>query len=325
MSKPLTVWCNASLSDDAEATIRSAISPSTLALASGAQKSNLVAGGSDEACRSADVALGQPDPADIIASTSLKWIHLTSAGYTRYDRDDIRTALKARGAIMTNSSSVYAEPCAQHLLAMMLGVSRQLPQALINQRSERAWPYLAMRKSTFLLKGQSAILVGFGAIASRLVEMLASFEMKLIGVRRTPTGRESIKTHATGEIDSLLADADHVVNILPSAKGNEHFFDAKRFARIKRGAFFYNIGRGDTVDQNALAAALQSGQLRAAYLDVTTPEPLPPDHELWTTENCFITPHSGGGHLEEPGRQVGHFLANWRAFMGGEAPVDRVA
>jgi len=93
---------------------------------------------------------------------------------------------------------------------------------------------------------------------------------------------------------------------------------------LKRGAIVYNIGRGVTLDQDALKRELNSGRLAAAYLDVTHPEPLPPDHSLWTTPNCFITPHSGGGHSNEKERQVKHFLANLRRFEQGEELIDRV-
>ena len=93
---------------------------------------------------------------------------------------------------------------------------------------------------------------------------------------------------------------------------------------MKRGAVFYNIGRGTTVDQDALGEALRSGQLRAAYLDVTDPEPLPPEHPLWTTPNCVITPHTAGGHADEWVRLVKHFLVNLRRHEAGQPLLDRV-
>ncbi len=93
---------------------------------------------------------------------------------------------------------------------------------------------------------------------------------------------------------------------------------------MKRGARFYNIGRGPTVDQPSLIAALADRHLDAAYLDVTDPEPLPPDHPLWSAPNCFICPHTGGGHREESVRLVRHFLANLALFEAGQPLVDRV-
>jgi phosphoglycerate dehydrogenase-like enzyme len=99
---------------------------------------------------------------------------------------------------------------------------------------------------------------------------------------------------------------------------------AAEFAKMKPSAIFYNIGRGQTIDQEALVVALQQGRIAAASLDVTDPEPLPPEHALWTTPNCIITPHTAGGHNTEFVRVVQHFLNNLRKFEKGEALNDRV-
>jgi phosphoglycerate dehydrogenase-like enzyme len=93
---------------------------------------------------------------------------------------------------------------------------------------------------------------------------------------------------------------------------------------MRPGARFYNIGRGTTVDQAALMAALRSGHLGGAYLDVMEPEPLPPDHPLWTAPNCHITPHIGGGHREQDDNLARHFLANLARIERGEPLVDRI-
>jgi phosphoglycerate dehydrogenase-like enzyme len=100
--------------------------------------------------------------------------------------------------------------------------------------------------------------------------------------------------------------------------------NAARFAAMKPGAIFYNVGRGSTVDQEALLGALQQEQLGAAYLDVTVPEPLPPEHPLWIAPRCYITPHTAGGHSDEHERFVAHFIANLNRFTAGEPLLDRV-
>jgi phosphoglycerate dehydrogenase-like enzyme len=119
--------------------------------------------------------------------------------------------------------------------------------------------------------------------------------------------------------------ADHVLNILPMSPTTQKFFDSSRFERMKRTAVFYNMGRGRTVDQDALRRALIDGVIGAAYLDVMHPEPLPGDDPLWTTPNCYITPHTGGGHIGERDRQVEHFIRNLRLYERGEELRDRVA
>jgi phosphoglycerate dehydrogenase-like enzyme len=276
------------------------------------------------ALQTADVAFGYPTPELVLEAKSLRWIQLNSAGYTSYDHDEIKSRLVSKGVLLTNSSAVFDEPCAQHLLAMITGLARQLPAALDSQRADKSWPMSSLRSTSRLLNGQTVLMLGFGAIARRLVELLRPLHMNLMAVRRNVEGNEPIHLVDIAQVDELLRLADHVVNILPANDQTKEFLNATRLGSLKRGAIVYNIGRGSTLDQDALQAELASGRLAAAYLDVTSPEPLPPDHPLWTTANCFITPHSGGGHSNEKERQVKHFLNNLRRFERGEELVNRV-
>lgn len=278
------------------------------------------------AVRDAEIIYGQPEPALLRSAPHLRWVQLSSAGYTAYDNDELRGHFRRRGIILTNSSHVYDEPCAQHLAAMILSLARDLPWCLDNQRSARDWPdHRERSRRTRLLNGQTVLIYGFGTIARRLVEILTPLNMRLIGVRRSVRGDEGIPMLTENDADAMLGDADHVVDILPASSATRAFFDAGRFARFKRGARFYNIGRGATVDQDALMAALhERSRLNAAYVDVTDPEPLPPSHPLWSAANCYITPHFGGGFSDEVKRLTGHFLTNLELFEEGKALHDRV-
>ena len=280
--------------------------------------------GADPGITEADIVFGQPDPAALLQHANIRWVHLTTAGYTRYDRDDLRQTLRARGTPLTNSSHVFDEPCAQHLAAMILALARQLPQSCANQLGARAWLYNEHRAASKLLNEQVVLIYGFGAIARRLVEILRPLQLRLVGVRRSIRGDEGIEMVTEAAADDMLGQADHVLDILPENPSTVGYFNAERFGRCKAGARFYNIGRGPTVDQEALLAALQEGRLDAAYLDVTEPEPLPPEHPLWKAPNCFICPHTGGGHHNEKDRLVLHFLANLKAFEAGEKLLDQV-
>lgn len=324
--KSWRIWCNTAFSGEALEELRAGTAGHTLLLSAGAAASVLASSPVDEQFGSAQIAFGQPDPAAILAggAPQLRWIHLTTAGYTRYDRADFRAALAARALPLTTSSHVFDEPCAQHLAAMLYALARQLPQSLRDQWGARPWPYTERRFASRLLGGETAVIYGFGAIARRLCELLAPLRMNLIGIRRQPRGDEGIAMVREAEADQVLAGADHVINILPESGETRGYFGAERLTRMKPGARFYNIGRGPTVDQDALRAALRSGHLDAAYLDVTDPEPLPPEHPLWAEPNCFICPHTGGGHREEPLRLVRHFLANLRAYEAGAPLVDCV-
>jgi phosphoglycerate dehydrogenase-like enzyme len=148
--------------------------------------------------------------------------------------------------------------------------------------------------------------------------------MTVRACRRRPKGDEAVPVITEAELPQVLTATDHVVNILPESGETRHFFDETRLGLIKAGAVFYNIGRGATVDQDALLKALRSGQLSAAWLDVTEPEPLPRDHPLLHQPNCFITPHIAGGHADETTTLVRHFLDNLNRFVRGEALADRV-
>ena len=278
----------------------------------------------DSEFATADVAFGQPDPQAIAGAGRLRWVHVSSAGITRYDDPEFRALAARREIAVTNSSSVFATPCAVHALSFMLAQARKLPVALKTRTAGGSSLWLALRDSSATLRGETVLIVGYGAIGKRLVELLQPFGMKIIGYRRRPHGDESVPVIAEDQLARALGEADHIVNILPASAETLHFFNRARFEAAKPGAIFYNIGRGTTVDQDALLAALRSARLGAAWLDVTEPEPLPDEHPLLTEPNCFITPHLAGGHADEFKMLVRHFLENLNRFVRSEPLLDRV-
>ncbi|WP_438480270.1 D-2-hydroxyacid dehydrogenase [Oleiharenicola lentus] len=322
-----TIWTNHDLRPSALALFKSELDKRGYRLIQSASstKSVLAQGAADPALAEADIAYGQPDVADSMQLPNLKWIALSTAGYTRYDRDDFRAALKARGAVATNASSVFADPCAQQMLASMLALARNLPSQLRNQDGARAWCYLEDRFTARVITGQSVLLLGYGAIAKRMVELLTPFGCKITAYRRKARGDEAATIVDDAGLPAAFGTADHVINILPDAPETKNFMNAARFAQVKPGARFYNVGRGTTVDQLALIAALESGHLDAAYLDVMDPEPLPPEHPLWKAKNCFITCHIGGGTGDQDDKLIHQFMENLRRFETGEPMIDRIA
>lgn len=325
MPPSLTVWTNSKLNPAALKLLREGVAPHRLVLGEKASPSVLAAGGEDPLLRDADVALGQPDPGQCLDCRGLRWIEVTTAGFTRYDREDLREEMRRRSAAFTNASSVFAEPCAQHVLAMMLACSRQLLPSFQDQLGDRPWPFLERRAGSRLLNGQVVLLLGYGAIGRRVVELLAPFQMKIYAVRRKTYSEPGVHIIPEDRLSSVIASADHVVNVLPENDSTLNYVNARRLGWCKRGARFFNVGRGSTVDQNALVEALASGRLASAYLDVTEPEPLPPSHPLWSAPNCYITPHSAGGRHDQDEALVRHFLANFRTFLDGEGGwTDRV-
>ena len=320
----LTIWCNAKFNDAVTRQLTEGTRAHRLIFSRQASANVLTAGAADPELAKADIALGQPNAADCLAAKKLRWVEVTTAGYTRYDTPEFREAFRARGAAFTNASGVFADPCAQHVLAMMLALGRSLLPSFRDQLTDHSWHYTERRYDSRLLTGQTVVLLGFGAIGRRLAELLAPFGMKLYAVRRSVRSEAGVHVIPEEKISAILPLADHVENILPDNAGTLNYVNARRLACFKPGAKFYNVGRGTTVDQAALLEALNSGRLGAAYLDVFDPEPLPPEHPLWTAPRCYITPHTAGGRADQDEAIVRHFLGNLTAFEQGGAMTDRV-
>jgi phosphoglycerate dehydrogenase-like enzyme len=319
-----TIFADPKLDADVLEVLKRGVEPHRLILPEKVASSVLSQAEADPAFVEADIAFGQPLIESIKASSNLKWIHLSTAGFTRYDTPEFRSYAKERGLVVTNSSGVYAYACAEHVFSFMLAQARNLPASLALRVPNGHPEWTALRNSYRPLRGQQVLILGFGGIATPLVKMLAPFGMDVVAMRRTPRGDEGVRVVTPAEVDGVLATADHVINILPDNAESVNYFDAARFASMKAGSVFYNIGRGTTVDQNALYDALKSGHLSAAWLDVTVPEPLADDHPLWTLDNCHITPHTAGGHGNESLTLVNHFIGNLRKYLNGEPLVDRI-
>ena len=323
-ARPLKIWCNAQFLEADTRLLVEGTKSHELVFSADASNLVLVAGQPDPLLADADIAFGQPDAVQCLALPGLRWVEVTSAGYTRYDTPEFQEAFRARSAIFSNVSQVFADSCAQHALAMMLALGRQLLPSYRDQLGGRNWGYTERRYASRLLTGQTVVMLGFGAIGRRLAELLAPFGMTLIAVRRQTRSERGVRIIPEEHVSSALAGADHVVNILPDNAGTRNYVNARRIACCKPGARFYNVGRGSTVDERALLEALRSGRIGEAYLDVFETEPLPADSPFWSLPNCFVTPHTAGGRHDQDTAIVKHFLANLAAFERGEPMVDRV-
>ncbi|NUP06804.1 MAG: D-2-hydroxyacid dehydrogenase [Polyangiaceae bacterium] len=320
----LRIFIGATFPDDASSLLREGLAGRDVVVGSAPTRSNLVSGIDDQAMDDADICFGQPAIESFERARRLKWVHLTSAGYTRYASHEVTSALRTRGIALTTSSTVYAEPCATHALALILSMCRRLPQCDANQQGERAWPSDAVRRASRVLSEQRVAVLGFGAIGRRLAELLWALGARVVVVREHPRGDEPVETVTWPVLMPRLGEIDIVVNTLPEASSTRGIVDARFFASLRSGALFVNVGRGTTVDQDALLRALQDGTLEGAALDVTDPEPLPPEHPLWRTPGCIVTPHSAGGRATEFKALVRHFLENLARFERGDALGDRV-
>ncbi|MES2696816.1 MAG: D-2-hydroxyacid dehydrogenase [Verrucomicrobiota bacterium] len=328
MSKPasLTIWTNTKFSDADTKLLVEGVKRAghTLVASKEASASVLVAGKADPDLPKADIAFGQPDAVQCLDCKQLRWVEVTTAGYTRYDTTEFQEGFRARGSIFSNVSDVFADPCAQHVLAMMLALGRQLLPSYRDQLTDQSWHYAERRYHSRLLTGQTVLLLGFGAIGRRLAELLAPFGVTVIAVRRQTRSERGVRIIPEEGLSSALAQADHIVNILPDNAGTRNYVNARRLSCVKPGARFYNVGRGTTVDERALVEALQAKRIETAYLDVFETEPLPKESALWTLPNCYVTPHTAGGRHDQDTAIVKHFLKNLEAFTSGGTLVDRI-
>lgn len=224
---------------------------------------------------------------------NLKWVQTAGAGVERI----IASGLVSGEIVLTNGSGIMAPNMAEYLIGLMVGFARSFP-ALAKAQDRRDWKGGLGFDSVFELGGQTVLFIGAGDIAQETVKRLAGWGMTTIGVRRSNRPDEILpgfdRMVSIAELDSVLPLADHVISSVPSTRETQHMYDAECFAKFKQGAYFYNLGRGTSVVQADLIAALTSGQLAGAGLDVADPEPLPADDPLWDAPNLVLTGHTSG-------------------------------
>jgi phosphoglycerate dehydrogenase-like enzyme len=238
----------------------------------------------------ADVIIGECVPEVIAAGPRIRWVQRMYAGV---ERCVAIPAFVERGIVLTNMQKVAGSVMAEHVLALMFGLTRGLADYLPAQ-AKGEWANEAVPESRMWeVKGRTMLVVGLGGIGTEVAKRAHALGMTVIATRNSGTDGPDYVAEV-GLADKLLpfaARADVIVSTLPltaETKGlmNKAFFDA-----AKRGALFINVGRGGTVVTDDLVAALNDGRLGGAGLDVTDPEPLPPDHPLWRAPHVIITPH----------------------------------
>jgi phosphoglycerate dehydrogenase-like enzyme len=217
--------------------------------------------------------------------------------------------------VVCNARGVFDAPLAEWVVGAILGMQRGLVQAR-DAQARGAWDPFEPAE----LLGRRVVILGMGSIGSAIADRLRPFGVEVIGVSRTARGG----VHGLVDLDAVLRGAEIIVNVLPLTGETSGLLDARRLGLLPDGALLVNAGRGRTIDTAALVDELRSGRIRAA-LDVTDPEPLPPDHPLWGLPNVLITPHIGG---DTPGSSTRAFeLAGdqVRRFAAGEPLINQVA
>lgn len=244
----------------------------------------------------------------ILKSPNLKWLQTFSAGVDSQFFVD----LMARGVTLTTASGAAASPIAQTVVLYMLALSRDMRQWMRKQ-DRREWRQQRWDE----LDGASLAVVGMGPIGAEVVRLATALNMDVQAVRRTPTGDEGCPAFPMSQLHDVLSRADWVVCALPLNEDTRQVFGTAAFGAMPKGARFVNVGRGELVDEDALLAALRSGHISGAALDVFSTEPLPADSPLWGMENVIITPHNSATSTSTGARSERIFLDNLRAWAGG--------
>lgn len=237
----------------------------------------------------AEIIIGEIPPARLVEAKHLKWLQLSMAGTDPYTID--KSVLPAH-VTLTNATGAFGLAIAEH----MVGCVYMLTKKLHLYRDHMASALWQNRGPVEQVEGSTVVVVGLGDLGQAFAAKMKALGCHVIGVRRTrrpmPECVDEVYTIET--LDDLLPRADTLALCLPGTSGTAGLMTRARLERMKRGSYLINTGRGSVLDTDALADLLESGHLSGAAVDVTMPEPLPPEHKLWRCENALITPHISG-------------------------------
>jgi phosphoglycerate dehydrogenase-like enzyme len=274
--------------------------------------------GAEQAITGAEGAYGTIPPALLARAEKLRWLQAPQAappaGFYYRELIDHPVAI-------TNFREIYNDHIAAHIMSFVLAFARGL-HLYLPQQLRREWRPMGRESDDVVvhLPEATALIVGVGGIGGETARLAAAFGMTVIGVdeRRADKPPGVTELHRAADLDALLPSADFVILTVPHTPETEGFMNRERFRRMKRSAFFINIGRGMTTRLDDLVAALGAGEIAGAGLDVFEQEPLPADHPLWTTPGVLITPHTAGHgpYLDERRYEV--LSENCRRFAAGQ-------
>lgn len=241
---------------------------------------------------------------------NVRWMHTLAAGVEFLPFD----LLQRTNVVVTNSRGLYADALGEFAIAAMLWFAKDLRRMIRNQDARRWEPYTVER-----LEERTVGIIGYGGVGEAVGRRAAALGMHVLPVRRRQEFGEPT-------IDDVIAQSDYVVLCTPLTPGTYRLLTQERIAAMKPTAVLINLGRGATVDEDALIDALRDQRIRGAALDVFEAEPLPADHPLWQLDNVLISPHTADHTADAHVRAVQFFIENLKRFRAGESlenVVDR--
>jgi phosphoglycerate dehydrogenase-like enzyme len=302
---------------------------------------------SQKICGDADAVTAALDPAVEVLFTfhgpsrlegapRLGWVQLISAGADHL----MDTPVWKSGITVTTSSGIHAPNVAEYALASMLAFGHRIPQILENQK-RREWPEdRYARLGGHELRGQTACIVGYGSIGREVARLCKGLGMMVLAVKRDPDQRGDTGFNLPGmgdpdgtipesyfspsQIRDALAQSDYVVVAVPATPATRQLIGEAELRAMPPHAYLVNVARGSVIDQEALVQSLREGSIGGAGLDVFDPEPLPPEHPLWSLERAILSPHVSGYSPHLLARATDLFAANLRRYLAGEALCNQV-
>ena len=253
------------------------------------------------------------------AFADLDWVHSIQAGYDRFPLE----TFEARDVLLTNSTGIHGRTVGETVAGFLLAFSRRLHRH-VRHGTDRVWQRPAW-DDAFTLPGMRICVLGTGTLGSGVATVAGALGLEVVGIDRTGEPVEGFDRVTTGDgFDEELAAADFVVATVPLTDETRGLLDRSAFETMPATAYVINVSRGPVVDEAALIAALQDGELAGAALDVFETEPLPEDSPLWGMDEVIVTPHCAA-FTRDYFRDIGEIVAeNVRRLAANEAPVNHV-
>jgi phosphoglycerate dehydrogenase-like enzyme len=278
--------------------------------------------GLNEAVADADIFFGFPSKDLLSYAPRLKWIQASSAGVEFVANIP---ELVASDVILTNTRGAHGPSIGEHALALLLTMTRHIPESLEQQRRKH-WERGRLYKTAREIGGLTMGIIGFGALGRGIAKRAQAFEMNILAVDAQAISGEPFveEVWPVSRLDDLIEQSDVVVVATPLTAETRHLIDAGRLAKMKPDAYLIVVSRGGIVVEDALLASLNEGRIAGAALDVVEQEPMPTDHPLWDAPNFVLTPHLAGASAPKERRVVEIFRDNLQRYLNDEPLLNVV-